>query len=107
MSPTARRPRSLIRLRTLVLLLALLVPGAAAEIPAAPVVAAVGTAETAEYDAFDTALRPAPCAHRPAAPLRPAALPVPVPGVPAERPRPAPHRPPYALRALRTVVLRC
>ncbi|MFF1446077.1 hypothetical protein [Streptomyces sp. NPDC058295] len=103
MSPAARLPRSRTWLRTLVLLLALLVPGAAAEISAAPVAAA----ELAEYDVLDTALRPAPCAHRPAAPPRPAALPAPAPGVPADPPRPAPHRPSYALHVLRTVVLRC
>ncbi|MEU9270525.1 hypothetical protein AB0E04_34480 [Streptomyces sp. NPDC048251] len=100
MSPAARLPRSRTWLRTLVLLLALLVPGATAEVSATPVAAA----ELAEYDVLDTALRPAPCAHRPAAPLRPAALPAPAPGVPADPPRPAPHRPSYALR---TVVLRC
>ncbi|MDQ0582009.1 hypothetical protein [Streptomyces rishiriensis] len=103
MSSAARRPLSRTWLRTLALLLALLVPGAAAEVSAAPFAAA----EIAEYDTLDTALRPAPCFHRPAAPLRPAALPVAAPGVPADAPRPAPHRPSYALRALRTVVLRC
>ncbi|MEU9437895.1 hypothetical protein [Streptomyces sp. NPDC048252] len=103
MSPAARLPRSRTWLRTLVLLLALLVPGATAEVSATPVAAA----ELAEYDVLDTALRPAPCAHRPAAPLRPAALPAPAPGVPVDPPRPAPHRPSYALHALRTVVLRC
>ncbi|MCX5369504.1 hypothetical protein OG613_22460 [Streptomyces sp. NBC_00015] len=103
MSPAARLPRSHTWLRTLVLLLALLVPGAAAEVSATPVAAA----ELAEYDVLDTPLRPAPCAHRTAAPLRPAALPAPAPGVPADPPRPAPHRPSYALHALRTVVLRC
>ncbi|MER5196270.1 hypothetical protein ACWD3J_23905 [Streptomyces sp. NPDC002755] len=102
MSPTARLPRSRTWLRTLVLLLALLVPGAATEVAAAPV-----AAEVAEYDVLDTALRPAPCAHRPAALRRPAPLPDPAPGAPADRPRPAPHRPSYALHALRTVVLRC
>ncbi|KQX62522.1 MULTISPECIES: hypothetical protein [unclassified Streptomyces] len=105
MSPAARLPRSRTWLRTLVLLLALLVPGAAAEVSAAPVAAEI--AAIAEYDVVDTALRPAPRAPRPAAPPRPAALPAPAPGVPADRPRPAPSRPSYALHALRTVVLRC
>ncbi|MFE7929136.1 hypothetical protein ACFU6S_10385 [Streptomyces sp. NPDC057456] len=104
MSPAARLPRSRTWLRTLVLLLALLVPGAATEVSTAPVAAA----DFAEYDVLDTALRPAaPCAHRPAALRRPAPLPAPAPGVPADRPRRAPHRPSYALHALRTVVLRC
>ncbi|MFH9550935.1 hypothetical protein ACIBAH_25905 [Streptomyces sp. NPDC051445] len=108
MSPAARLPRSRAWLRTLVLLLALLVPGSAAEIAAtAPVTAAA----SAEYDVLDTAaLRPAPCVHRPAAAPRAAQLPPRAPEVPADRPRPLPHRPPYALRTshiLRTVVLRC
>ncbi|MET8165143.1 hypothetical protein ABZT34_12950 [Streptomyces sp. NPDC005329] len=103
MSPAARLPRSRTWLRTLVLLLALLVPGAASEVFTAPV-----ATEFAEYDVLDTALRPAaPCAHRPAALRRPAPLPAPAPGVPADRPRRAPHRPSYALHALHTVVLRC
>ncbi|WP_406008041.1 hypothetical protein OG440_19245 [Streptomyces sp. NBC_00637] len=103
MSPAARLPRSRTWLRTLVLLLVLLVPGVAADVPAAPVAAA----ELAEYDVLDTALRPAPCAHRPVALRRPAPLPAPAPEVPADRPRPAPHRPSYTLHVLRTVVLRC
>ncbi|WP_416978044.1 hypothetical protein [Streptomyces sp. T028] len=103
MSTAARLPRSRTWLRVLVLLLALSVPGAPAEFSAAPVVAG----ETIEYDAVDTALRPSPCAHRPAAPLRPAPRPAPAPGEPAPRPLPAPPGTPYAPHTLRTVVLRC
>ncbi|MEU1188004.1 hypothetical protein [Streptomyces sp. NPDC005859] len=104
MSPAARLPRSRTRLRTLVLLLALLMPGSAAAVATAAPVAAV---EHVEYDVLDTAFRPAPCAHRRAVPSRPAPVPTPAPGVPADRPHPAPPRPPYALHTLRTVVLRC
>ncbi|WP_329218883.1 hypothetical protein OG352_21005 [Streptomyces sp. NBC_01485] len=104
MGSTARmHPRSRAWLRVLVMLLALLVPGAPAEVSAKPVAAA----EFAEYDVVEPVLRPAPCAHRPAAPLRPAPLPAPAPGVPADRPLPAPPSPSYALHVLRTVVLRC
>jgi hypothetical protein len=93
-------------LRLLVLLLALLMPGAHAETHAAPVVAG----ETVEDDGLDTPLRPpAHAAHRPAVPARPAPAPSPAPApvVPRDRSRPAPPRPPYPLLALRTVVLRC
>ncbi|MFI6467314.1 hypothetical protein [Streptomyces sp. NPDC050538] len=107
MSPTRNLPRSHTWLRGLVLLLALLVPGTHAEMHAMPVaVASVET--TVEYDVLDTAaaLRPAsPLVHRPTAPLRPA--PVPAARAPRVRSFPAPPSPPYTLRALRTVVLRC
>ncbi|MEU3612519.1 hypothetical protein ABZ725_09430 [Streptomyces sp. NPDC006872] len=103
MSTARRLSRSRAWLRVLAVLLALLAPGTPGAISAAPVAAA----EIAEYDVLDTALRPASGTHRPAAPLRPAPLPAPAPGVPADRPRPAPPRTPYALHALRTVVLRC
>ena len=104
MSTAARLPRSRAWLRVLVLLLALLVPGAPAEVSARPVVTA---GESVEYDVLDTALRPAPCAHRTAAPLRRAPRPAPGPGVPAGRSRPAPPRPSSTPHTLRTVVLRC
>ncbi|SES39222.1 hypothetical protein SAMN04487983_104828 [Streptomyces sp. yr375] len=105
MGSTARRhSRSRAWLRVLVVLLALLVPGAPAEVSAKPVAAA---AEFAEYDVVEPVLRPAPCAHRPAAPLRPAPLPTPAPGVPAAPPLRTPPSPSYALHILRTVVLRC
>jgi hypothetical protein len=89
-----------------VLLLALLVPGTDAQMRATPVAASAET--TVEYDVLDTAaaLRPVSLTvHRPTVPLRPA----PAPASPAPRVRsfPAPSRPPYTLRSLRTVVLRC
>jgi len=104
---TARSlPRSRAWLRALVLLLALLVPGTHAEMRATPVASSVET--TIEYDVLDTAaaLRPSsPAVHRPTAPLRPA--PAPASHDPEGRSLPAPHGPSYALRAQRTVVLRC
>jgi hypothetical protein len=104
MSTARSLPRSRAWLRALVLLLALLVPGAHAEVHATPVV----SMQTAEYDVLDAALRPsAPAAHRPVAPDRPALLPDPAPEAPGTRTLPAPPRPPYALRTLRTAVLRC
>ncbi|MEU1480557.1 hypothetical protein [Streptomyces sp. NPDC005760] len=104
MSTVRRPPHRHTWLRALVLLLALLVPGAPAQIHAAHVVAG----ETAEQDVLDTALRPpARTVHRATVRLRPAPRPEPAPGAPADRPHPAPPRPPYALPALRSVVLRC
>ena len=91
-------------LRTLVLLLALLVPGAHAEVHAAPSAAT----EIVEYDALDVALRPpADALHRTVVALRPAPLQAPPRDTPADRPLPAPPLPPHALQALRSVVLRC
>lgn len=91
-------------LRTLVLLLALLVPGAHAEVHAAPSAAT----EIVEYDALDVALRPpADALHRTVVALRPAPLQAPPRDTPAERPLPSPPLPPHALQALRSVVLRC
>ena len=91
-------------LRTLVLLLALLVPGAHAEVHAAPSAAS----EIVEYDALDAALRPtADALHRTVLALRPAPLQAPPLDTPADRSLPAPPMPPHALQALRSVVLRC
>ncbi|MFF7641541.1 hypothetical protein [Streptomyces canus] len=106
MSSVRRAPRSRDWLRVLVLLLALLVPGAQVQAHAMP---SVPAGELVEYDALDTALRPPGRAvHRMAGPLRPAPRPEAVPGGPADRrPRTASPRPPYALPALRSVVLRC
>ncbi|MER5749545.1 hypothetical protein [Streptomyces sp. NPDC002088] len=96
-------------LRALVLLLALLVPGAHAEIHAAPAVAASGG--TVEYDVvLDTALRPPAraAAHRPAVPPRPAPLQDPAPEAAESRAGLAPVETSCAPHAtLRTVVLRC
>ncbi|MBK3571798.1 hypothetical protein JHN47_50010, partial [Streptomyces sp. MBT62] len=67
MSTARSLPRSRAWLRALVLLLALLVPGAHAEMRAVPVASSVET--TIEYDVLDTAtaaLRPSALAvHRP------------------------------------------
>ncbi|PAZ16700.1 hypothetical protein CLM62_07145 [Streptomyces sp. SA15] len=96
--------------RLLVLLLALLVPGAHAGAQVVPVgaVAGEGGAAAFEYDAFDTVLRPAPRGTaRPVVPLRPAPVPEPEPPAPTARPLPVPPRVPHALHALRSVVLRC
>ncbi|WP_053852901.1 hypothetical protein [Streptomyces sp. NRRL B-24085] len=105
MSSVRRPPGSRDWLRVLVLLLALLVPGAHLQAHAMPPVPA---GELVEYDVLDTALRPpARAVHRAVVPLRPVPWPETVHGVPAQRPLPAPPRPPYALPVLRSVVLRC
>ncbi|WP_340377801.1 hypothetical protein U5640_23910 [Streptomyces sp. SS7] len=104
MSTAAHLPRRRTWLRVLVLLLALLVPSAPAEVSSA---ASVVAGETVEYDAVDTAVRPTPGDRHAAAPLRPAPRPAPAPGAPAARPCPAPPGTPYAPHTLRTVVLRC
>ncbi|QFR02743.1 hypothetical protein F9278_23000 [Streptomyces phaeolivaceus] len=75
-----------------------------------------GEPPTAEYDLLETAPRP-PTRHtpRPAAPPRPTVAASPhTPPAPSHRrhrlraaPRPRPSHPPYALHALRSVVLRC
>ncbi|WP_328781728.1 hypothetical protein [Streptomyces canus] len=104
MRTVRRLPHRHIWLRTLVLLLALLAPGAPAQTHASHVAAG----EIAEYDALDTALRPpARAAHRTAVPLRPAPRQETAPDVRERRSVPAPPRPPYTLPALRSVVLRC
>ncbi|MFE9677795.1 hypothetical protein ACFYO5_27360 [Streptomyces sp. NPDC006259] len=103
-SPARNVPRHRSWLRVLVLLLAVLVPGAPAAVHAPAPVAA---AEIAEYDALD-ALRPAGAAARRAVAPRPA--PAPAPAVTSGRVLRAPSRPPYppaALNSLRAVVLRC
>ncbi|MFC3347696.1 hypothetical protein ACFOOM_09695 [Streptomyces echinoruber] len=101
-------------LRTLVLLLALLVPGGAhAEAYAAPLTAAAGDSGAAAErpDLLDAALRPsAREVRRPVVRLRPASLPGPAP-VRAASGRPGPAAvlppPPSASHALACVVLRC
>ncbi|MEU6258756.1 hypothetical protein [Streptomyces sp. NPDC047043] len=104
MSTARTLPRSRVWLRSLVLLLALLVPGTHAELHATPVAAM----EIVEYDALDAAVRPpADAVCRTAVPLRPAPLPAPAPAAPADRLLPAPPQPPYALLTVRSVVLRC
>ncbi|MFG2798759.1 hypothetical protein [Streptomyces pseudovenezuelae] len=105
MSSVRRAPGSRDWLRVLVLLLALLVPGAQVQAHPMPPVPA---GELVEYDVLDTVLRPpARAVHRAAVPLRPVPRPQAVAGVTAARPLRAAPRPPYALPALRSVVLRC
>ena len=88
------------------LLCALLVPGTHTQLHAAPAV----SMEIVEYDVLDAAVRPPAGAVRrtaTATPRRLAPQARTAPGVPPGRPHAAPPRPPYALPALRTVVLRC
>ncbi|WP_031484323.1 hypothetical protein [Streptomyces bicolor] len=114
MSTARNLPRSRTWLRALVLLLALLVPGAHAQAHAVPAVLGV-SGEAAEHDVLDTALRPPARADRrstarrrgPAPTPTPMPVPVPAPGVPARLSAAAPPRPPYVPHILRTVVLRC
>ncbi|MCH0566984.1 MULTISPECIES: hypothetical protein [unclassified Streptomyces] len=101
-------PHSRTWLRAFVLLLALLMPGALAELPAAPAAVA---AESAEHDVADTVWvrAPARAGHRTAArrtAVRQPSAPLPVPGAVPGRGAPAP-RAPHALAALRSVVLLC
>ncbi|MET7286871.1 hypothetical protein [Streptomyces sp. NPDC005573] len=105
---TARRrpPRHRTWPRLLVLLLALLVPGAHAQAQAAPALTA--SAETTEHDTLDTLLRPpARTLHQADAPERVASLPGPAPAGAAARPHPAAPGPCSSLSLPRTVVLRC
>lgn len=97
-------------LRTFVLLLALSVPGAHAGAQSVPVSVAAAESGSAifEYDVLDTVLRPVTrrTGHRPVVPLRPVLPPTTDPtGHPPLPPHAAPAPP--ALRALRSVVLRC
>ncbi|MFB9466312.1 hypothetical protein [Streptomyces cinereospinus] len=107
---TSPQTRRTVRRRTwprmLALLLALLLPVAHAESAAVPVAAVAG--EVAEADVLDTALRPpGRDSHRPVVPQRPVhPAPSPAPATPAHAPR-TPTGPPYPLRTLRSVVLRC
>ncbi|WP_333776388.1 hypothetical protein [Streptomyces sp. IBSBF 3136] len=107
MSGTPGLPRTRARLRVLVLLLALWVPGAHVQATAAPALSV--PAGTAEHDVLDSPLRPpARALHQPDAADRtapPAAAPA--PARPAPGPRPAVPLPPSAVPLLRTVVLRC
>jgi hypothetical protein len=108
MSSVRTPPRGRAWLRALVLLLAVLMPGAPAEASTSPVCAA----ESAEYDSGDTALRPPQrAAHRALAPSRPTPRTAPArrPGLPGDRALTAPPRTPYAAPAPHplTVILRC
>ncbi|MFG2554487.1 hypothetical protein [Streptomyces sp. NPDC048581] len=109
MSTASILPRSRTWLRVLVLLLALLVPGAHAQAHAVPAMAAGVSGEAAaEHDALDTVLRPPARTDRRTT-VRPCSTPPPkpAPSVPARLSHPAPPRPPYVPHILRTVVLRC
>ncbi|WP_175647476.1 hypothetical protein [Streptomyces cyaneochromogenes] len=109
MSTARILPRSRTWLRVLVLLLALLVPGAHTQAHAVPAVAGI-SGEATEHDALDTVLRPPARADRRSTVRRcPAPLPQPTPRVPARLSLsiPRPPQPPYVPHILRTVVLRC
>ncbi|MGC9537132.1 hypothetical protein [Streptomyces sp. UG1] len=107
MSTARRRSRSHTWLRVLVLLLALLVPGAHTQAHALPV--AAGALEVAEHDVLDTALRPpARADRRSTVRRRPAGPPRrPAPAGTPTRPSHCAPPPPYVPHLLRTVVLRC
>ncbi|WP_405819437.1 hypothetical protein OG241_29505 [Streptomyces sp. NBC_01390] len=114
MSPAARTPyasyavRRTAWLRAVVLLLtllALLVPGTAAQCGAAESVVSSGTA--AEHDVHDSALRPpARYGHRGVVALRPVPGPRAARRAPARTTHPLPV-PPRSTPAPRSVVLRC
>ena len=103
-----RSPSRRAWLRVLVLLLALLVPGAHAEAHTGWTTPVSGESTAVECDLLDTALRPpARAARRTAVPLSPAPLPAPGPASTAQQPVPVPPSPPRDPRPLRSEVLRC
>ncbi|MFI5978691.1 hypothetical protein [Streptomyces sp. NPDC051452] len=98
--------RSRLRLRALVLLLALWVPTAHVQAQVAPALWAA--AENAEHEGLEAALRPpARAVHRADVPERPAPLPDPAPAPSTARPHAAALPAPHAPSLPRTVVLRC
>ncbi|MFJ4538323.1 hypothetical protein ACIP39_20540 [Streptomyces tibetensis] len=106
--PVSRSPRRHAWLRVLVLLLALLVPGAHAEAHSGWTASVSGENTTVECDLLDTAPRPpARGVRRVAAPPAPAPLPGPGPADTARRFLPVPPSPPHDPRPLRSEVLRC
>ncbi|MER5834530.1 hypothetical protein ABT116_27790 [Streptomyces sp. NPDC002130] len=106
--PVPRGPRRHARLRVLVLLLALLVPGAHAEAHTGWTAPVSGENTTVECDLFDTALRPpARGARRVAVPPATAPFPAPGPSYAAQRSVPVPPNPPHGPRPPRSEVLRC
>ncbi|MFF6913386.1 hypothetical protein [Streptomyces sp. NPDC012466] len=106
--PVPRGPRRNTWLRVLVLLLALLVPGAHAEAHAGPTATVSGESTTVECDVLDSALRPpARGSRRTAVPLSPAPLRAPGPAYTAHHCVAVPPSPPYDPRPLRSEVLRC
>ncbi|MGW1539364.1 hypothetical protein ACWCPM_03580 [Streptomyces sp. NPDC002309] len=103
---TRRAARRRVWPRLLVLLLALLLPMAHAEAAAGPVAVVAG--EAVEADVLDTALRPpGRGGHRPAVAQRPVRAAAPQEPSTQARPAHAPTGPPYTLRTVRSVVLRC
>ncbi|MEU6181960.1 hypothetical protein [Streptomyces coeruleorubidus] len=94
--------------RVLVLLLALLVPGAHAEAHTGPTATVSGESTAVECDIPDTAQRPpARGARRAAVPMRPTPLPSTGPEYGAPQPAPVPAGPRHDPRPLRSEVLRC
>lgn len=92
----------------LVLLLALLVPGAHAEAHAGPMASVSAESTAIECDVLDTALRPpARGARRTAVPLRPAPLPTSGPAYTAPHRVPVPPAARHDPRPLCSEVLRC
>ncbi|MEV7993216.1 hypothetical protein AB0O67_15200 [Streptomyces sp. NPDC086077] len=92
--------------RLLVLLLVLLLPVAHAQAAAGPVAVLAG--EAVEADVLDTALRPpGRGGHRPVVAQRPMRSATPQERITQAHPAHAPTGPPYPLRTLRSVVLRC
>ncbi|MFD8228655.1 hypothetical protein ACFV16_31465 [Streptomyces massasporeus] len=108
--PVPRSPRRHAWLRVLVLLLALLVPGAHAEAHTGWTAGVSGESTTVECDFLDTALRPparAAARRTAAVPLSPAPVQGPGPASTAQHPVPVPPSPPLDPRPLRSEVLRC
>ncbi|WDV52868.1 hypothetical protein PV963_22105 [Streptomyces coeruleorubidus] len=94
--------------RVLVLLLALLVPGAHAEAHTGPTATVSGESTAVECDVLDVALRPpARGTRRIAVPLRLTPLPTPGPAYAAPHRVPVPPGPRHDPRPLRSEVLRC
>jgi hypothetical protein len=106
--PAPRATRRNTWARVLVLLLALLVPGAHAEAHAGPAAAVSGESTAVECDVIDTAPRPpARGTRRTAVPLRSTPLPGPEPAYAAPQAPPVPPGPRHDPRPLRSEVLRC
>ncbi|MYS93248.1 MULTISPECIES: hypothetical protein [Streptomyces] len=106
--PARRGTRRNTCARVLVLLLALLVPGAHAEAHAGPTAIVSGESTAVECDVVDTAPRPpARGTRRTAVPLRSAPLPGPGPAHGTPHAAPVPSGPRHDPRPLRSEVLRC
>ncbi|MGW0610231.1 hypothetical protein [Streptomyces sp. NPDC002788] len=106
--PVPRVPRRPAWLRVLVLLLALLVPGAHAEAHTGPPATVSGESTTVVCDLLDTAPRPSPRgSRRTAVAPRPAPPPGPGPAHTTRSPVPVRRDPPPDPRPPRSEVLRC